>query len=418
MADEAKDESVAEKGCRGEQVSYEELDGFLEDAFLLDNAAEADGMERFSTCIWGHSGIGKTSKVKALQGRPVKWCGEAYPGYKVVDVPIAQFEEMGDLHGFPSKHVMVKNDKTERWVPTELAKGYVEHGWDVCHEAGLKMLYAPPDWVPTEPGPSVFLLDDWNRASLRIIKGIMQLLQNYGMKSWQLPPGCHIVLTGNPDEQEYLVTGLDPAILTRLRHVVLKTDHKEWAVWAETHAVDPRVISFVLAYPEMMKGRELTNPRTLSQFGRFLSKFPKALDKGTMRRVQVMAKALLDQETVAALLKYMERDYEMVTTPEDIMNGSSSVIPHIKELMGRKEKRVDVVGVICDRLYARLANPDVETKPEVVKNVQRFLTCEHVEADMRYNLVARMNRAAKKDPRMEAWYMGSKELLKLIVEVI
>jgi hypothetical protein len=415
MSEEAED---ALKGCRGEAVSYEELDSFLEDAFSLDDASEADGLERFSTCIWGQAGIGKTSKVKAFQNRPVFWDERQYPGYKVVQVPVAQFEEMGDLHGLPSKHVRVTGEDGERWVPTELAKGYVESGWTVDHEAGLKMLYAPPDWVPSEPGPCIFLIDDWNRASIRIIKGIMQLLQDYGMMSWKLPAGCHIVLTGNPDDQDYLVTSTDAAILTRLRHVTLKEDPKEWSVWAETHGVDARVISFILAYPEMMRGKELTNPRTISQFGRYLKRMPQVLDKVPMRKVQVMAHALIDPETVSALLTYIERDFELVVSPDDILAGKTCVQKSLSDLMNRKEKRVDVVGVICDRLYARLANPEVSQDAASVKNVQKFLTCSDIPSDMRYNLVTRMNRAAKKSPHMEVWYLKCNELLKLIMEVV
>ena len=49
----------------------------------------------------------------------------------------AQFEEMGDLHGMP-----VTMDPDPNVVGDE------------------RTVYLPPDWVPTEEGPGILLLDD------------------------------------------------------------------------------------------------------------------------------------------------------------------------------------------------------------------------------------------------------------------
>jgi len=48
------------EGCYGEKVAYADLLTFLQDSFANNRAAEESGSEeRFATCIWGHSGIGK-----------------------------------------------------------------------------------------------------------------------------------------------------------------------------------------------------------------------------------------------------------------------------------------------------------------------------------------------------------------------
>ena len=95
------------EGCHGQRVHSNDLDLFLEDIFALNALAdEKDSLDisRFAACIWGHPGIGKTAKVKQFASKPVKWGGKEYEGYKVYDVPIGQFEEMGDLHGMPERH--------------------------------------------------------------------------------------------------------------------------------------------------------------------------------------------------------------------------------------------------------------------------------------------------------------------------
>jgi hypothetical protein len=408
-------------GCYGEKLSYEETDQFLEDSFYLDDVNEKSGAERFGTNIIGHTGIGKTSKIKQFAKKRVEWRGKVYDGYDVRSVPIAQFEEMGDLHGLPDKHVLVKRSSSkgigeidERWVSLDVVDGYIKLKWEVDHSAGIRTMYAPPEWVPTKPGPSIVNLDDWNRANGRIIKGCMQFLQEYGLMSWKLPPGCHITLTMNPDEQDYFVTSVDSAVLQRLRSATLKFDAKEWAVWATGQKIDQRVISYVLAYPEMVTRGVRNSPRSISQFGRFLSEIPDA----SARRMSIMASSVLDEDLVASLITFMDRDFEMVISPEDIISGKKSVYSHLEDLMSRKEKRIDVVGVTVDRLYAYLAQPEIKPDADKVENVQRFLNCSHLVPEIRYVFVDRLNRASEKDKSMDKWFLGNKDLMNLIMELV
>lgn len=415
-------------GCYGEMATYADLAQFLEDSFNSNCQADVSGSdERFATCIWGHSGIGKTAIVKQQANKPVKWAfngdtPKEYPGYAVFNVPIAQFEEMGDLHGLPSRHIKVIKESQDRWVPEEVLQGYLKDGWEVQHSAGVRTMYAPPDWVPSKPGPAILLLDDWNRASVRIIKGIMQLLQNYGMVSWKLPPGCNIVLTANPDEQDYLVTSIDNAILTRIRSVTLKHDAKEWAVWATKNGLDSRGISFLLQYPEMMIGPERTNPRTLAQFFRDLKSIPNIESEVNQKRFRMLAASLLDEQTVSSMMVFMERDVEMIIEPEQIIKGDnqdwSFIETHMNKLMTSREKRIDVVSVICDRLFAHVVQSTTDTDERSVKNFQRFVTMKEIPEDMRHNLCLRLARY--KDPaqgnRNHKWLVSNALLAKLIIQ--
>ena len=410
-------------GCYGQVVSYAELDDFLQNTFMLDDLNEELGGERFATNIIGHTGIGKTSKVKQFAQKPVEWRGKKFDGFEVKSVPLAQFEEMGDLHGLPDKHVLVKRaaDKKiaeyeERWVPLIFADDYKNLGWEVDALEGIRTMYAPPDFIPSRPGPSILNLDDWNRANGRIIKGCMQLLQDYGLMSWKLPPGCHIVMTSNPDEQDYFVTSVDSAILQRLRSVTLDFDPVEWAVWAEQNYVDSRVISFALAYPEMIVTGERNSPRSLTQFGRFLQKASaKNIDSN---QIKIMANSLLDKELVQSMFVFMERDFKMVIKPEDILAGEPSVLTNLKSLSKpdeNDESRVDVLGVTCDRLFSYLCQPKVQPTKENVKNFQAFITSDYLMDEMRYVFTDRLHRS--KDD-MDKWFIGSEQLAMQIVDLI
>ena len=189
-------------------------------------------------CIWGTHGVGKTAIVESFAAEH-DW-GFAY-------CAPAQFEEMGDLHGLPT-HVQADDGAT-------------------------LTTFAPPQWVPRQQGPGILLLDDINRADERILRGLMQLLQNFEMFSWKLPELWQVVCTANPEGGDYSVTPLDDAMLTRMLHTTLVFDVKAWATWANRNHVDPRGISFALTYPEVITGKR-TTPRSLTQFFAQIAEIP------------------------------------------------------------------------------------------------------------------------------------------------
>ena len=278
----------------------------------------------YSNGIVSHN-TAKTTCAREYSKIPVDWKGKKYAGYNVVYVPLANYEEMGDLLGLPARHVCMTmskgKEKFEEWVPESCIEGYKSLGWDFLPEKGIRTLCAPPAWVPTEDKPTILILDDWNRASLRIIKGVMQLLQTYGTVTWKLPKGSHIVLTGNPDDQDFQVTTLDKAILTRLRHVTMKFDVKEWSVWAQAQGLDGRGISWCLHQPEMMQGKELTNPRTLSEVFRMTKSLGDLTDKENEKSFRRMASSLLDDETVTSIMLFMQKDCGLVAEPDRVIRG-------------------------------------------------------------------------------------------------
>jgi hypothetical protein len=251
----------------------------------------------------------------------------------------------------------------------------------------------------------------------------MQLLQNYGMVSWKLPPGCNIVLTANPDEQDYLVTSIDNAILTRIRSGTLKHDAKEWAIWATQQDLDRRGINFLLQYPEMMIGPERTNPRTLAQFFRDIKRIPNLATEDNQKRFRMMAASLLDEQTVSSMMVFMERDVEMVIEPEQILKGKEDdwkfIRSHMERMMAGREKRIDVVSVICDRLFAFLVQPTTKADKKSIENFQKFITMTEIPEDLRHNLCLRMSKYKKSDgANMHPWLMANAQLAKMIMSVV
>jgi hypothetical protein len=296
----------------GSQLTALQIVKFIDHVFSM-NEFEIDIVKPI--CIWGKAGIGKTQLVKNYaQDR----------GYDFAYCAPAQFEEMGDFHGIP----VVNNGKT---------------------------LYNPPEWVPVaSEKPGILLIDDFNRADDRILRGLMQLFQNNGMMSWQLPKNWRIICTANPEGEEYSITTLDDAMLTRMMHVSFKFDPKEWARWAVKNKIDERGIDFVLTYPEIINGT-LTNPRTISTFFYHLRTFNDL--KKSLDVIYPLSTSLLDKETASAFIAYINEGLDKIITPEEIINSKdfkSTAVKIKNTCIIENSIRIDILTTITTRILIYL----------------------------------------------------------------
>ena len=331
----------------GTKTTASEVKSFIEHVVITNERAEVAGRKKSPVCIWGKHGIGKTQLVEALA---------AERGYKLAYIAPAQFEEMGDLVGMPR-----------------------------ITEEGLTM-FSAPDWVPQEEGPGILLIDDVNRADDRILRGIMQLLQNYELVSWKLPKGWQIILTANPDGGDYSVTPMDDAMLTRMMHITMEFDVKEWAKWAELNGVDERGINYVLTYPEMVTG-ERTTPRTLVQFFESIITI-KELDKN-LGLVQLLADSCLDSNTVASFMSFINNNLSKLITPEEIVNAKNfktNVLEHLKSIVMKGTLRVDILATLCTRLVNYLTINNVKPNKDQLTNIKEFIKIDFIPNDIRLSM--------------------------------
>jgi hypothetical protein len=358
----------------GTKCNTAELEEFIRHTLYTNEQVEKKGERKTPICIWGDHGIGKTQTVENYARTQ---------GYKFAYIAPAQFEEMGDLLGMPT----IENGKT---------------------------VFVKPEWVPQEEGPGILLIDDVNRADDRILRGIMQLLQNYELVSWKLPSQWHIILTANPDGGDYSVTPLDFAMLTRMMHITLTFDVKRWALWAERNQVDARGISFVLTYPEVITG-ERTTPRTLVQFFENIA-YIKDLKK-ELSLVKMLADACLDANTVAAFMSFLNNDLSKLIVPEEILNAKDfqiEVYQRIKNVVEQQTKRVDILSVITTRLINYLNVSKINCKKNQIDNIKAFLNMDFMPNDLR--LIAAQDIVSSENKSIQGSIMTDPKLSKLFLE--
>jgi hypothetical protein len=331
----------------GTKVNATELLAFIQHVLQTNLALEAQGKRKTPICIWGRHGIGKTEIVESLALRN---------GHQLVYIAPAQFEEMGDLVGMPAI------------------------------EAG-RTVFRAPSWVPTMPGPGILLIDDVNRADERILRGIMQLLQNHELISWKLPPQWQILLTANPDGGDYSVTPMDDAMLTRMLHITLEFEAKAWVKWAEQNEVDPRGINFVLLYPEIITGQR-TTPRTLVQF--FEAIKPIVDLSANLGLVRMLADSCLDEQTASAFISFVNHNLGELISPETICNArdfEKEVLLPFQKVALKQPIRVDIIAALCTRLVNFLLNQTKSISSNQLNNLKSFIKIDFIPNDLRFAMV-------------------------------
>ena len=368
-------ESLLEYGTRG---NSKEIIKILTHIFDANAALPNLGQKPTPVCIWGTHGLGKTDIVRDF-AKQRNW--------KFSYIAPAQFEEMGDLHGMPTIVETKSGDK--------------------------QTVYSPPDWVPTEEGPGILLLDDLNRADDRILRGCMQLLQNFELSSWKLPPKWQIVATANPEGGDYSVTPMDGAMLTRMLHTTLRFDAKVWAEWANQANIDARGIAFVLTYPELVNN-ERTTPRSLTQFFNMIKNISDLKDNIDL--ILSLAMSALDEVTTNSFVSFINDELSTLIDPEEILNTKNFKSTKDKIIKLSKDdgggKRVDRLSTICTRLYLYLLSIDYKSEKTHKDNLISFLLIEVIPQDLLMSLYMDLSKNASDEIKT---MMRDKKLANLLL---
>ena len=181
-------------------------------------------------------------------------------GERVIILFLGQMSDPGDLIGLP--RLNTETGKTD---------------------------FMPPYWFPTDGKPVVLFLDELNRARPEVLQTIMDLTLNRTLAGKKLPEGSRVISAVN-DGEEYQLTDLDPALVSRFNIYEFRPTVQEWLLWAAQKKLDNRVISFISENPDMLDGAEFTRE-------------DQGLEKSPDRRAWERVSNILQQNEVSSLLK-------------------------------------------------------------------------------------------------------------------
>jgi hypothetical protein len=362
-----------------------ELKNFLGHMISNNRHIQSEGKNPVSVEIIGESGLGKTSSVIQLAEEQ---------RLNFVKLNLAQIEELGDLVGFPIRQFkLVKTTpsgiKIQEWVDEHAVDDNLKRGFSFTGQK--RMSYCPPEWIADKTGGGILLLDDWNRADIRFIQAVMELVDRQEYISWKLPKDWHIILTANPDNGNYMVNTIDTAQRTRFVSVEFKFDVDRWAEWAEANNIDGRCINFMLMHPEIVN--ENVNPRSITTFFNAISSIPKFEEQ--LGLIQQIGEGSVGPEVASLFTQFIANKLDKLITPKRMLfeGDTKTILNEIKDIVyDGTIYRADIASLLTSRitnygLFHAEKNP-IEQK--VIDRISALIQAEDMfNYDLKYVIAKR-----------------------------
>ena len=328
--------------------------------------------------VVGESGIGKTSTIIQL----VKELDLNF-----VKLNLAQIEELGDLVGFPIRQFEVCKDEADcMWIDEHAVEEYTKLGYKFT---GLnRMSYCPPEWISGKTTGGILLLDDWNRADIRFIQAVMELIDRQQYISWSLPKDWHIILTSNPDNGEYLVNSIDNAQKTRFISVNLKFDIDCWSEWAENSQIDNRCINFLLKHPELVTTN--INSRSITTFFNSISSIDSF--ETSLPLIQMIGEGSVGSEFTTLFTMFINNKLDKIISPKTILTHESDeyILNTLKGIIGKdKNYRADLASIISTRIinYSIFHAKENKIDKTFIDRLALLINEELFTVDLKYSIV-------------------------------
>ena len=388
-------------------LNIDELRNFINHIISNNRFLQDQGKKPVAVEVVGESGIGKTTSIMDLAKEQE---------LDFVKLNLAQIEELGDLVGFPvrqfqmykEKEVKVTNMKdlnytaTQKaaasedisklgnqtvskkigsWVDELAVSDYLKSGWKMTGKN--RMSYCAPEWISDKKKGGILLLDDWNRADIRFIQAVMELVDRQTYISWTLPKDWHIILTANPDNGDYMVNSIDSAQKTRYITANLKFDVDVWARWAEEEGIDTRCINFLLMHPELVT--QETNARSISTFFNAISSF-ESFEK-SLPIIQMIGEGSVGEEFASLFTVFINNKLDRLITPKDLLTHDDEkyIVGQLTSCIGKEDSyRADIASTLATRLanYAVVYSKENTIKQKITERLIKLCTEDYFSNDL------------------------------------
>jgi hypothetical protein len=393
---------MAKKSNATVSLNVNDLKDFLKHIISNNRYLQENNKPMVSTEVVGDSGIGKTSSIIQLAEEL---------DLNFVKLNLAQIEEIGDLVGFPIRQFEMQSEDSKEWVDENSVEDYRKKGFS---STGLnRMSYCPPEWISGKQKGGILLLDDWNRADMRFIQAVMELVDRQQYISWTLPKDWHIILTANPDNGDYLVNSIDNAQKTRFISVNLKFDLKCWGKWAEENKLDGRCINFLLMHPELVTKN--VNSRSVSMFFNSISSVKNFEE--SLPLIQMIGEGSVGSEFSTLFTMFINNKLDKMISPENIISQDEKYVMNtIKSLVGKdKDYRADIASTLGIRIanYLEYFAKENPIEKPIIERVTKIVTEKVFATDVSYNMIKSIYNS---NPGKFKLMMLNKDLVKYITK--
>ena len=390
-------------------LNIDEAKDFVNHIINNNRFLQQQGKLPVATEIVGESGIGKTSTIVDLATENK---------LKFVKLNLAQIEELGDLVGFPVRQFQMYKEKTIKkvddlsytaaqrsaaskdlasmnttitkkvgsWVDELAVADYLKNGYKMTGKN--RMSYCAPEWIADAKDGGILLLDDWNRADVRFIQAVMELVDRQTYISWSLPKDWHIILTANPDNGDYMVNSVDSAQKTRYVTANLKFDVDVWAQWAEGAGIDTRCINFLLLHPELVT--QETNARSITTFFNSISSFDSFEDNLSL--IQMIGEGSVGDAFASMFTTFINNKLDKLVTPKDLLTheNESYILGELRGCIGKDDDyRADIASTLATRLanFSVVYSKENTINQKISDRLISLCTKDYFTNDLKYLIV-------------------------------
>ncbi|CAK0775289.1 AAA domain-containing protein [Gammaproteobacteria bacterium] len=164
--------------------------------------------------LWGPPGVGKSQMVAQIA---------AHHDVPIIDIRLSQMEPT-DLRGIP-----FRVDNLVEWAIPELLPDAKRHG------------------------PSgILFLDEITSAPPTVSASAYQLILDRRLGHYRVPDGWALFAAGNRQGDRGVTYTMPAPLANRFSHFEVETHLDDWAMWANTNAIDTRLIAFLRFKPELL----------------------------------------------------------------------------------------------------------------------------------------------------------------------
>lgn len=201
---------------------------------------------------------------------------------------------------------------------------------------GLPKITDIATWIPFDvfplentPIPNgykgfLLLLDEFNSAPLSVQSSAYRLCLDREVGQHKLHDKCFIMCAGNKTSDNAITNRLSTAMQSRLIHLFLEVENKEWLDWARDNDIDYRVISYIEFKPNSLFNFNPThNDCTFATLRTW--EFVSKLIKGIQEPMLALICGAIGEATGREFYSYCQI-FQDLPTREDIINKPLDVV--------------------------------------------------------------------------------------------
>ncbi|MEZ4411271.1 MAG: MoxR family ATPase [Polyangiales bacterium] len=225
---------------------------------------------------------------------------------------------------------------------------------------GDRTRYAVPAELPVQ-GRGVLLLEELNRAEIPVMQPALQLLSARRLHGYELPPGWMCCAAINPEDGDYQVHHLDPAMRSRFLQLTVCAEPTSWLAWAEREGVHPAITHVVREHHDAF---DHAPPRSWA----YASEVLHALRPGELADATLVGVALrgyLPGAWAMRVADSLSRQPSLPSLDPDVLfaeGGAAAFERIVREL--EASRRTDAVVAVAWRLRRLLGGDELRARVE------------------------------------------------------